>query len=304
MKLLVTGASGLLGLNLAVQAAESHTVTGVVRAHSLHGAPFEVRCVDLCLSGTASRLLEEVRPDAVIHCAAMALLDECEADPERAWMVNAELPGLLAEAADRYGCRFVTISTDGIFDGRGGVYRETDQPNPLSTYARTKLAGEMAALQANPDALVVRSNFYGWSLHGVRSLAEHFFYSMHAGRKVYGFTDVIFCPLLVNRLADLLVRMVEDGLSGLYHVFSRGSMTKYEFGVALAKTCGLPEDLIAPSTIAESGLKAARSPRLEMCSEKAEKALGLEFPGPGDGLADFFELYRQGYAERLLAMGR
>lgn len=303
MKLLVTGASGLLGLNLAVMASRLHQVTGLVHSHPLNGAPFTVRQEDLCEPGAAEQLLKEVQPDAVIHCAAMALLDECEADPQRAWMINAELPGKLAGAAKKAGCRFVTISTDGVFDGRGSHYREEDTPNPLSTYARTKLAGEQAALQANPAALVVRSNFYGWSLRGTRSLAEHFFYNLQAGRRVYGFTDVIFCPLLVNTLAAVLLDMVEANLGGIYHVFSKGSLTKYEFGVALAKACGLRPELIEPAVIGASGLKAARSPNLEMCSDKVEAALGITLPGPAGGLADFYELYRQGYSQRLLAMG-
>jgi len=303
MRLLVTGASGLLGLNLAIQASTEHPVTGVVRSHRLSGAPFEVRQADLCASGEIEHLLDETRPDAIIHCAAMAILDECEAEPGRAWQVNAELPGLLGRAARTHGCQFVTLSTDGVFDGLGNDYRETDQPNPLSVYARSKLAGEKAAAEAYPDALIVRSNFYGWSLRGVRSLAEHFFYNLKDGRPVYGFADVVFCPLLVNDLAGLLLEMVEKQLTGLYHVFSRSGLSKYEFGMALARACDLDASLIKKISIEEAGLKAARSPHLEMCSARTTAALGRDLPGPVDGLAEFYRLYQEGYPERLLAMG-
>ncbi len=303
MRLLVTGASGLLGLNLSIQASESHAVTGIVHTHHLREAPFEQRQADLCAPGEIERLMEEISPDAVINCAAMAILDDCEADPVRAWQINAELPGLMAAAARKHGCQFVSISTDGVFDGQSTAYVETDQPNPLSAYARSKLAGEQAVIKANPDALVVRSNFYGWSLRGVRSLAEHFFYNLSAGRKVFGFSDVIFCPLLVNTLAGVLVEMVEKQISGLYHVFSRGNLSKYEFGTTLAQTCGLDTGLIEKISINQAGLKAARSPHLDMCSARAEAALGRSLPGPADGLGEFFNLYQQGYTQRLLAMG-
>jgi dTDP-4-dehydrorhamnose reductase len=303
MRILVTGASGLLGLNLSIQASASHAVTGVVHTHSLREAPFEQRQADLCATGEIERLLEEVQPDAVINCAAMAILDECEANPSRAWQINAELPGMMAAAAHRRGCQFLSISTDGVFDGQDRVYSESDQPNPLSAYARSKAAGEEAVLKANPDALLVRSNFYGWSLRGVRSLAEHFFYNLSAGRKVYGFSDVIFCPLLVNTLSSVLVEMLEKQLSGLYHVFSQGSLSKYDFGAALAQACGLDSTLIEKISISQAGLKAARSPHLEMCSAKAEAALGRSLPGPADGLTEFYSLYQQGYTQRLLAMG-
>jgi len=308
MHLLVTGASGLLGLNLAWQAVMDgenspvwpiHRVTGTVNRHSLHGAPFEVCCCDLIQPGAVERLLDEMQPDLVIHCAAMAILDRCEEEPELAWRANAELPGRMAAEAGRRGIRFVHFSTDAVFDGLKGDYTEEDEPNPVSVYARSKRAGEQQVLEANPQALVARVNFYGWSLTGKRSLAEWFFYNLRAGQSVPGFTDLIYCPMLTNDLVDLLYRMLAGGLTGLYHVFSSGSLSKYEFGVALARLCGLDERLITPSTSSQSPLKAQRSRCLKMRSDKLVRALGVTLPGPEDGLRRFYQLYQDGYPDRL-----
>ena len=84
-------------------------------------------------------------------------------------------------------------------------------------------------------------NFYGWSLLGQRSLGEFFYYNLSAGAQVMGFTDVIFCPLLVNDLAELLLEMLEKDLHGIYHVVSREHQSKYSFGVMLARRFGLDE---------------------------------------------------------------
>lgn len=126
-RFLVTGASGLLGLNFALAAAQrKHAVTGVVNRNRLPAAPFAVAAADLTQPVAIDRLLDEARPEIVVHCAAMAILDECEAEPEAAWRINAEVPGVLAAATAHRGIRLVYISTDSVFDGQTGNYTETD----------------------------------------------------------------------------------------------------------------------------------------------------------------------------------
>ncbi len=296
---LVTGASGLLGLNFAVQAAERHQVTGVVHHNELVGAPFEVVQADLAQPGVAARLLEQVRPEVVIHCAAMANLEACQAQPELAWRMNADLPGELAIAAAQRHIRLVHISTDAIFDGQHGNYKEGDQPHPLGIYAQTKLAGEGWVAQANPQAIIARVNFYGWSLRGTRSLAEFFFRNLSAGKGVNGFTDVLFCPLLANDLADVLVEMLNHDLSGTYHVGSSESLSKYEFGCRIARLFNLDEVLITPTSWRAGGLQAERSPNLTMSTAKLAGALGHDLPGQQAGLLRFRQLYEDGYSQRI-----
>lgn len=306
-RILITGASGLLGLNLALTTAgrtspegagpgdKDHRfeVFGVTHHHPLHQAPFHVLQADLLERGALERLLDTVQPDWVIHCAALANLDDCEADPDLAHRLNAEIPGRLATLVAKGGARakpirLVHISTDAVFDGVRGNYAEEDAPNPLSVYARTKLAGERAVTSANPQAIVARVNLFGWSLMGRRSLAEFFVNHLSAGERVMGFTDVYFCPLLVNDLAEVLIWMLGIGsatkeqLSGLYHVASREATSKYDFGVAVARRFGLDETLIDPVPVAASGLQAPRSPNLTLRTDKL-RAVFSRFPYLGEG---------------------
>jgi dTDP-4-dehydrorhamnose reductase len=323
MRILITGVSGLLGLNLALSAAGRTSVTesagsneifGVTHQHILHNAPFHVLQADLLERGALERLLDTVQPDWVIHCAALANLDDCEADPDLAHRLNAELPGRLATLVAKGGARakpmrLVHISTDAVFDGVRGGYGEEDAPNPLGVYARTKLAGERAVTAADPLAIVARVNLFGWSLVGRRSLAEFFINNLSAGKKVMGFTDVYFCPLLANDLAGVLIHMLVTQLSGLYHVVSREATSKYDFGVAVARRFGLDEGLITPTPVAASELKAPRSPNLTLRTEKLAAALGRyraqswqnasPLPSWREGLERFYELYQEGYPEML-----
>jgi dTDP-4-dehydrorhamnose reductase len=298
-RILVTGASGLLGLNFGLQFSGQHEIIGVANTHRLSGLPFALRMLDLAQPGAAAKLIDEVHPEIVLHCAAMANIDQAEANPQAAYRMNAEVSGELAEAARRSGAVMVYISTDAVFDGLRGDFAETDEPNPINVYARTKLAGEQAVLQANPDAIVARVNFYGWSLSGQRSLGELFYNNLSAGKSMLGFTDVLFCPLEVNKLGAVLLKMTERRLSGIYHAVSREALSKYDFGCRIARLFDLDEALIRPVPWKEAGLKAPRSPRLTLCTEKLAAALGEPLPDQAAGLDRFIALYREGLRERI-----
>jgi len=291
MRLLITGTSGLLGLNLALEAGNEHPLTGLDRRR-LANLPFEQLEADLLAAGTAEETLERLRPEALIHCAALANLEACEADPQLAARLNA--------ACQRRGVKMVHISTDAVFDGtKTGAYVEDDAPNPLSVYARTKLDGEAAVLQANPAAIVARVNFYGWSMSGTRSLAEFFVNNLQAGKGVAGFTDVSFCPTFVGDLAHLLLAMLEKDLHGLFHTVGATCMSKYDFGVAVARRFGLDASLIAPQSVDRSDLVARRAHNLCLSIHKLSTALQAPLPEFSTGLDRFYAQYQQGYPQKI-----
>jgi dTDP-4-dehydrorhamnose reductase len=154
-------------------------------------------------------------------------------------------------------------------------------------------------MQAAPDAVIARVNFYGWSLTGQRSLGEFFFNNLSSGKRCNGFTDVFFCPLLVSDLAELIYKMVEKDLKGVYHVLSSESLSKYDFGCRLARQFGLDESLITPISWRESGLHAQRSPNLRMNTDKLSRDLGEIMPTQAAGLQLFYTQYTQGLPQRI-----
>ncbi len=302
MRILVTGVSGLLGINLALEATKQHEVIGVYNRQAVKNTPFAARQADLLDTAAAHALLQETQPDAIIHCAALAYVDQCENDPVLAEQINAVVPGQLAALAAEQGAQFIHVSTDAVFDGVRGGYTEDDAPNPLSVYARTKLAGEQAVAQANPAAIIARVNLIGWSLTGKRGLAEFFYNNLSVGNPVKGFTDVFFGPLLVNDMADIFLAMLDRRLTGLYHVVSSQFMSKYAFGVALAKRFGFDAGLIVPIRVADLGLTAPRSPNLILKTDKLAAALGTPPPTMQAGLECFYELHQAGYPAQLRQM--
>ena len=299
MRLLITGASGLLGINLAMEAMRGHDVVGVDRG-KLRSAPFPVLRADLTQRGAMDALIDLVGPDWLINCAALANLERCEQDPMQARALNTDLPGELASACASRNIRYLHISTDAVFDGtKEGFYTEADASSPPGVYSQTKLDGECAVQEINPQATIARVNFYGWSLGGRRSLGEFFVNNLGEGKNVNGFTDVIFCPMLVNDTARLLLEMLEKGLSGIYHVVGAQAMSKYQFGVEVARRFGLRETLISPRSVEESGLTARRSHNLWLSTHKLSTDLGHEIPRFSTGLAEFYTQFQQGYPQKI-----
>ena len=299
MKLLVTGSSGLLGINLALEAVSTHEVTGVDRA-KLAGTPFNLLKADLLDAGAANSILDTAKPEWLINCAAIADLDVCEDMPELARKLNAEIPGELAKACAERNIKFIHISTDAVFDGaKDGFYTEEDTPNPISVYSRTKFDGERAVLQNNPNAIVARVNFYGWSLSGRRSLAEFFHHNLTNNKSMSGFTDIIFCPMFVGHTSRLLLAMLEKGLTGLYHVVGSQAMSKYQFGVEIARKFNLRESEISPKSILSASLNARRSNNLALSIRKLSTDLGQPIPQFSTGLDEFYTQLQQGYPQKM-----
>ncbi len=298
-RILVTGASGLLGINFAQEIMSSHEVVAVDRG-KLVNAPFKILKSDLLTPGVVDAALNFAQPDWLVNCAALADLDTCEDNLDLARRLNADLPAQLAKACKARGISFLHISTDAVFDGRAvAFYTEESTPNPLSVYARTKLEGEQAVLAENPDAIVARVNFYGWSLSGRRSLAEFFFNNLRGRKNMSGFTDVRFCPMLVNDTAQMLVKMLEKGLHGLYHVVGPQAMSKYQFGVEIARRFGFREGEIAPKSINTSSLIAKRANNLCLSINKLCTDLDEVPPEFSTGLNEFYTQFQQGYPQKI-----
>jgi len=173
-RLLITGASGLLGANIVLASHEEHELIAIYHRHPIELEGVQSVSADLCQPGRSMELFDRYKPDWVIHCAADTSIDEIESDPERAYRMNRDMAGNVAKAAKETGAKLVHISTDAIFDGREGLYREGDPTEPVNVYGKSKLAGEQAVQAIYPEALIIRTNIFGWNAQQKTSLAEWF----------------------------------------------------------------------------------------------------------------------------------
>ncbi|MDK1045986.1 MAG: SDR family oxidoreductase [Anaerolineales bacterium] len=303
MRILITGASGLLGSNLVLAASDAgHHVMATSRTRPVQLDGVEWREADLIDPEGAGALLAEMQPDGVIHCAAATDVDQCEDDPNWAFALNRDVARHIAVSAREVGSGLVHISTDAVFDGSPGPHAETDEARPINVYGESKLAGEQAVGEVHPQAAIIRVNFYGWSPPGRYSLAEWFLENLRQGKPRPGFTDIVISPLFVNQLAGLLLSVLEAGLSGIYHIASHDAISKYELGVRLAQAFELDSSLIHPANSERAGLRAARPKDLSLRVGKIERGLETRMPDTNVGIADLRRLEHAGYRERLEAL--
>lgn len=287
MRLLVTGASGLVGAALTrAAAAAGHTVIGVVgRWNEAVPGAAELRSADLSDPGAAARLLAEFRPDAVVNAAAVAEPALCEADPVRSAALNTAWPGALAAAAAGAGTRLVNLSTEQVFAGETPPFGPDSVPAPLNRYGRQKLAGEQAVRAADPAAAVVRLPLLlGNSLGGRRSVHEKLFESWDAGRPAPLFTDEIRQVCTADSVAALLLALgPRRDLAGVFHWAGADAVSRWELGRALCAHFGVPERWIVAQRRADAPQAAATRPRdLTLDCAGIDDRLGV----PRERLAD------------------
>jgi dTDP-4-dehydrorhamnose reductase len=295
MKILVTGASGLLGANFILESRlKQIEIIAIDHIHRLHIPDAKVVQVDLTNASLVENIVYSYKPQWIINCASITDVDWCEKHPTDAWAIHVEASRYLASAARKVGARLAYISTDSVFDGIKGDYCEEDPCVPLNVYAITKLAGEKAALEDLPSSLIIRTNIYGWNTQNKQSLAEWMFNELVSQRPLFGFRDVIFTPILVNDLADLLFEMIDQGLEGVYHVAGALACSKYDFALQLADTFNLNKSLIQPSSINNSTLQAPRPKNTSLQTTKITHAINRSMPDVISGLKRFKLLQEAG----------
>jgi dTDP-4-dehydrorhamnose reductase len=279
-RVLVTGASGLLGGRLASLLSRDHTVVATVHRAP---APDGLAAVPLDLASPEAVPLafEAVRPEAVVHAAALADADTCERDPERAAAVNVRGTAVLAEICARRGARFILLSTDLVFDGSRNGLREDDRALPLLGYGRTKLEAEEEALRLCPGSAVVRVALVCGRGHGHRATSsEGVVWALAQGKRPRLFTDQYRTPVDPEAVAEALAVLLRGRGEGRYHLGGPERVSRYELGVRAAAAFRFDAAAIEATT--QAGYSGALRPAdVSLDSGRARRELGFS-PRPLD----------------------
>jgi dTDP-4-dehydrorhamnose reductase len=273
MKILVTGAGGQLGRELATLLPErGHEVVAPA-----HGE------LDVSDAASVERAVADHAPDLVVNAAAYTDVDGCETEPETAYSVNALGPRNLAQACEKVGCELLHVGTNYVFDGhREEPYAPYDLPNPESVYARTKLAGEEYVRSLSTRWYVVRTaGVYGEGHNFVRTM-------LRVGRERDSLkvkADEYIAPTYARDLAFGIAEIIEGGLYGTYHVTNSGSCSWYEFAAEIFRLAGIEVE-VSPVPGSEYPMPAPRpangvlsatgSPELRHWSEALREYLAAE----------------------------
>ena len=274
MRLLITGGSGLLGSKIASIAVRKgyETYTGYNNHEATNGIPVKL---NICNKREVDKAFEKVKPNAVINAAALTNVDKCEEDKELARRVNIEGIKNIAEASEHHNAFLVHVSTDYVFSGEEGMYKESDEPKPINYYGLTKLEAEKIVTSSNLEWCITRpsviygatpaagkDNFALWVLNKLKN-REH----------MRIITDQWVSPTLNTNLAEMILEIIERKLTGTYHLAGATPLDRYEFTTRIAETFQLDRALIFPSTSNEMKWLAKRPKNTSLNVEKASKKL-------------------------------
>jgi dTDP-4-dehydrorhamnose reductase len=301
MRIFITGMSGLLGLNAALQLKDRHEVSGSYLTHPIRVMGAMAHQRDLSNVAVVEEIFRSKRPQVVLHTAGLTNVDACEANPAEADRLHVQVTMHVARAAQRAGATLVHISTDHLSDGTKGFVTEESVPAPLNEYARTKWQAEQVAVRECPGALIIRTNFFGWGTPVKKSFSDWILDGLRSGRTLTLFQDVYISPILINDLVDVIEELVQRKESGTFNVASRDRVSKFEFGSRLDKFFGRSHGAaLEPVSVGMVSLLARRPLDMSLDTNKVAKALGGKaMPSVDESLQKLKDLGESGWHQKL-----
>ena len=271
-RLMITGASGLLGHALCRAARNRWTVYGVYRRHKPRVAGLHMIQADLRNRQCHRDLLKAIRPRAVIHAAANADVVACEKNPQVCDTINRQVPARLARLCDQAGIAYLFTSTDLVFDGRQAPYDETAPPRPICVYGEHKARAEAEVLSHCSNALVCRLPLmFGAGPYSGHHFGVQMLHAIRGGKTLNLFEDELRTPVDIDSAAHGIITLLGQA-KGLFHLGGYTRVSRYELGLALARQLGIEPSMIRPVSIRQMKLAVARAADCSLVSQKAYAA--------------------------------
>lgn len=289
IKVLITGSNGLLGSNLVQFFSSKNSYE--VFSTSLNSSQFNNFIPgELLNNDFVKKLTDKVQPQIIINTVGPVNLERCEEEPSYARKIAVDTAVNVARSAKERGARLIHISTDHLFDGKSSMYSEDDAAAPVNIYGKMKLEAEEKMLQLNPEAAIVRTNFYGWSpLSHPPTFGEWIYNSLKTKTPIKLFTDYYFTPIEVTYLAESLEEVARSDFYGIVNIAGSERCSKYEFGMVLSTVFGIDSGCITAGTMEPGVFKAKRQKDLSLSTEKFKRIFKGKLPGLREGLLRFYK---------------
>lgn len=279
-RVLITGANGFVGYYLVQQLLQKKYVV-IATGKGKNRLPFQNKkltyhSLDFTSQEAVMEIFHSIMPQVVVHCGAISKPDECEQNKEAAFLSNVTGTSYLLEVAAAYRAHFIFLSTDFVFSGEKGFYKEEDERGPVNYYGETKVAAEDKVVTYPFDWSIVRTVLvYGKSFCGRENIVTNTAKSLQQGKPLKIFDDQVRTPTYVEDLAAGLVALIEKEAKGIYHLSGEEVRTPYDIAVETAGFLGYDPSIITPVKAQEFDQPAKRPAKTGFNISKAEKSLGF-----------------------------
>lgn len=290
-KILITGSNGLLGQKLVLLLANQSDIHLIATARGKNRLPFtegyEYQEMDITNPEQVAEIIEQVKPNAIIHTAAMTNVDQCEFEKDLCWAMNVKAVEYLTEACEKHDIYLCHLSTDFVFDGKAGPYSEEAQPSPVSYYGWTKYAAEEVVKRSKCRWSIARTVLvYGIVSDMSRSnIILWVKKSLEEGKNIKVVTDQFRTPTLAEDLAKGCWLMTDKEAEGVFHISGKDFLTPYEMAIKTADFFHLDKSLISEADSSNFTQPAKRPPRTGFTLDKAISVLGYNPVSFKEGIA-------------------
>ncbi len=291
MKFLVTGSAGFVGRQLVKDLSESSQVYSCY--HKIRpdfGIPTQM---DITQGDNIEKTIQSVKPDVIIHCAAMTDVNLCEKQQDLAYQINVKATEAIARQAAKIKSFLVYVSTDYVFDGKNGNKKESDTPNPINHYGKTKLEGEIAVHDLASNRCIARTST-PFGIHPKKKSFPSFIAeNLQAKKEIPVITDQYTSPTYVPNLSRMLIEVSARKLQGIIHLAGATRISRYEMAIMVAEKLGLDKSLIKQAKMIDMNWKAKRPRDSSLDVSKAATLLKEKPITVQQGLDLFIEQMRQ-----------
>lgn len=303
-RVLITGGAGFLALNWAMSVRDVCDVTLGLHQRDISLDGVGTHFISLDSLPSILDAFEHCQPEIVIHTVALTNVEHCEADPILAKHVNVELARNVAKGCALAGIQMVHISTDHLFSGKVAFVDEEYPVAPINVYGKTKAEAESQVLDAYPQTLVIRTNFYGWGPNYRQSFSDVIIETLRAGMRISLFDDVMYTPIGTDSLVRAVHDLLGQSASGIFQVVGDDRLSKFDFGMRVAEEFGLDTTLIQRGFMADQTALVQRPYDMSLSNQKACNHLGRQLGGVREHLGILRRQEQGGFAREMGLIGR
>ena len=300
--ILITGGSGLLALNWALTIREKFNVTLGLHNRNINLKDTRSILLDLDSKEALTEALEALQPQLVIHAAGFTSIEQCEANPTLAKYINEDLTKNLVMVCAKLNIPMVYISTDHLFSGNESLVDEEFPVSPINVYAKTKVEAESYIQNTYPEALIIRTNFYAWGTSYRHSFSDMVINNLRAGKKISLFKDIYYTPILIDPLVHNVHELVQKGAKGIFNMVGDDRISKYDFGLKLAREFNLDNSLIKDGKIIDKPSLVNRPHDMSLSNKKVSNYLGKKMGGLDQHILKLKAQEANGLAQELQAL--
>ena len=299
MKTIIIGGSGLFGLNWAINQFQTDEI--ILLLHNKYVEFNGVKSIKIDYNNykTLEENIKSLEPDLIINAAAITNVDFCESNVILTYEANVQLAFDLAKIACKFNTKFLHISTDHLFDGVNEIYFENDIPNPLNQYAKSKAEAEAKVLSIYKKSLIIRTNFFCWGPIYRKTFSENIVESLRNNQTLQLFSDVFYTPIEVSELIESILYLLNNNINGIYNISSSMKISKYDFGILIAKHFDLDHNLIKSDSINNRKNLVLRPNNMSLSNQKI-KSQYYKFNGDIIYNINRFKLYEESLNFKIL----